>query len=133
MGKILIGKKIKGVGVATERINSLKPIFRKKIPDIDSFFVGTVNIVLTEKYPTPTAGIILFSKEEIPHDAKYPDESFTFIPVRRINNKIDISCYIVRPEGTCWPECVVEIIAKEDLSKYFPMHIGATIELEVDN
>ncbi len=96
---------------------------------------GTLNVELQEHINPPYnfPGTITFNKKEIPKfpGENYPDEGFTFIPIKTINSDKSLKAYVWRPEGTCHPPNIIEIIANVCLREKFNLSEDAEIKIEL--
>ncbi len=78
-------------------------------------------------------GTIYFDKTEIPkfQGENYPDEGFTFIPIKSINGDKGLKSFVWKPEGTCHAQNIVEIIANINLREKFNLSDDSEIEIEL--
>jgi CTP-dependent riboflavin kinase len=100
-----------GVKKAGERLKKCQEALKPYGITFPPYICGTLNVELQQEFLTPDwPNIILISREEIDkYDPGY-DEWWKLIPIKKINNQA-IPAFILRPEKTCHPNSIVEIVA----------------------
>jgi CTP-dependent riboflavin kinase len=130
----LSGVVTRGIGVAAARNRGLWSVFLAYVPALDEYVYGTLNVVLDDPFETPPTnlpGVFRVPVDVVPLRPGFPKEGFTFVKVESILGE-PVDALIYRPDCTCHPSTVVELMSRDVLRERFRLTDGDRIDMTVD-
>ncbi len=123
-----------GVGVASSRNEDIWHIFLEHVPALRGYLTGTLNVMLDTPFATPdptSNGCFRVPIEAVPEHPRYGREGFTFIMFSAVNTE-PVEGLIYRPDGTCHPDTVVELMSSVRLRDRFGLDDGDRVTITID-